>query len=95
MVWEKFAAGFVLPLNVQETIAKELKSSYEWQRAQSKYQYRILLSLLLVIAYENPPRCPDWDSNRLAWEQSLVSGHPTHPVSRVPISQVTESELCL
>ena len=86
--WAKFAAGFVLPPDVRETIGKELRSSYEWQRVQSQYQYRIPLSTLTVISYEHSPRCPDWNSNRLAWEQSLVSGHPTHPVSNVSILRI-------
>lgn len=50
----------------------------------------IPLNTLIVISYENSPRRPDWNSNRLAWEQSLVSGHPTHPVSNVPISWVAK-----
>ncbi|KAK2460987.1 hypothetical protein APHAL10511_007457 [Amanita phalloides] len=49
-----------------ETIKKEFRSSFEWQS----------------IAYENPPRCPSWDSGRIEWEQSLVAGHPTHPMHR-------------
>lgn len=81
--WAKFAAGFVLTPSLRETIAKELKSSYEWQRTQFQYQYRITLNPLIVISYEHSPRCPDWNSHRLTWEQSLVCGHPTHPVSKM------------
>ncbi|KAF9484378.1 hypothetical protein BDN70DRAFT_903720 [Pholiota conissans] len=35
-----------------------------------------------ALAYENPPLCPRLDSPAIAWEQSLVAGHPTHPVSK-------------
>lgn len=33
-----------------------------------------------MAAYQNPPKCPTLLSPPIEWEQSLVAGHPTHPV---------------
>src|SRR6266576_2087861 len=30
--------------------------------------------------YENPPVCPTIFSTAIEWEQSIIEGHPTHPV---------------
>jgi hypothetical protein len=30
--------------------------------------------------YENPPVCPTVFSSAIEWEQSIIEGHPTHPV---------------
>ncbi|KAF8633234.1 hypothetical protein AX15_001463 [Amanita polypyramis BW_CC] len=73
-LWRKFVEPTALPERVRETIGKELQSSYEWQ----------------LIAYDNPPRCPDWNSSRIEWEQSLVTGHPTHPMHR---ARMTPAEI--
>ncbi|KAH9003054.1 IucC family-domain-containing protein [Lactarius hatsudake] len=50
----------------QRTLAEELSSSYIWQRA----------------VYESPPICPTVSSSAIEWEQSIVEGHPTHPMHR-------------
>ncbi|KAJ2924638.1 hypothetical protein H1R20_g12449, partial [Candolleomyces eurysporus] len=52
--------------DMKEAIAKELASSWH-------YQY---------ISYKNPTRCPSLQSPPIEWEQSLVAGHPTHPMHR-------------
>jgi hypothetical protein len=36
-----------------------------------------------AIAYKTPPACPSLSSPSIEWEQSLVAGHPTHPVCDV------------
>lgn len=36
---------------------------------------------LLAMVLEAPPPCPFSYSSPIEWEQSLVAGHPTHPVS--------------
>ncbi|KAF8626419.1 hypothetical protein AX17_006585 [Amanita inopinata Kibby_2008] len=64
--WSKFVDNAILADNIQEGIREELRSSYDWQ----------------LLAYESPPQCPSWDSAPIDWEQSLVSGHPTHPMHR-------------
>ncbi|KAG2017755.1 hypothetical protein CC2G_007238 [Coprinopsis cinerea AmutBmut pab1-1] len=65
-LWDKFAAIFKLDKPIKESIAKELTSSFH-------YQY---------LAYINPPKCPSLKSPPIQWEQSLVAGHPTHPMHR-------------
>lgn len=65
-LWNKFVEGLLLDQTLRETIEKELRSSLNWQRE----------------AFEHPPRCPSLSSPAIEWEQSLVAGHPTHPMHR-------------
>ncbi|KAE9398477.1 hypothetical protein BT96DRAFT_1031422 [Gymnopus androsaceus JB14] len=66
LLWSKFSASY----NVQEAmikeIADELDSSVRWQ----KY------------SYEHPPKAPLFSSSSVEWEQSIVEGHPTHPMHK-------------
>ncbi|KAI0267697.1 IucC family-domain-containing protein [Gloeopeniophorella convolvens] len=64
--WRKFAANVIISNDVDTTLTDELKSSYIWQRA----------------VYENPPASPTLFSPAIEWEQSIVEGHPTHPMHR-------------
>ncbi|KAF8896586.1 IucC family-domain-containing protein [Infundibulicybe gibba] len=64
--WRKFVDGVVIQDNLREVIEKELESSLHWQ----------------YLAYESPPECPSLTSPPIEWEQSLVAGHPTHPMHR-------------
>ncbi|PFH53187.1 hypothetical protein AMATHDRAFT_138330 [Amanita thiersii Skay4041] len=64
--WLKFVEGAAFGDSIRKIIRDELTSCYEWQ----------------LSTYESPPPCPSIKSSRLEWEQSLVSGHPTHPMYR-------------
>ncbi|KAH9998791.1 IucC family-domain-containing protein [Russula compacta] len=64
--WRKFAANVMMGSDVDTNLTEELYSSYIWQRA----------------AYENPPVCPTIFSSAIEWEQSIIEGHPTHPMYR-------------
>ncbi|KAJ7650718.1 IucC family-domain-containing protein [Roridomyces roridus] len=65
-LWAKFVQHIFIPDSVSTSIADELRSSFEWQ----------------LLSYENPPLCPSRASPPIQWEQSLVAGHPTHPMHR-------------
>ncbi|KAL0573574.1 hypothetical protein V5O48_008388 [Marasmius crinis-equi] len=65
-LWRKFLKDMFLHDSVRTTIENELMSSLHWQS----------------IAFEKPPRLPSLTSPSIEWEQSLVSGHPTHPMHR-------------
>ncbi|KAF9000709.1 IucC family-domain-containing protein [Cyathus striatus] len=65
-LFRRFVHGVVMQDNLRDTIEKELSSSAEWQ----------------LSAFLNPPRCPVLKAPPIEWEQSLVSGHPTHPMHR-------------
>ncbi|KAI9457132.1 IucC family-domain-containing protein [Russula earlei] len=64
--WRKFAANVIMGSDIATSLAEELSSSYIWQRA----------------VYENPPICPTISSPAIQWEQSIVEGHPAHPMHR-------------
>ncbi|KAJ3986708.1 IucC family-domain-containing protein [Lentinula detonsa] len=66
LLWSRFANELVLPTEQKDAIRNELASSLFWQK----------------VAYENAPACPSIDSPSIDWEQSLVEGHPTHPMHR-------------
>ncbi|KIK67840.1 hypothetical protein GYMLUDRAFT_238041 [Collybiopsis luxurians FD-317 M1] len=66
LLWSRFAHELVLSTAQKKSIQDELASSLHWQR----------------IAYENAPVCPSLRSPSIEWEQSLVEGHPTHPMHR-------------
>ncbi|KAJ3840591.1 IucC family-domain-containing protein [Lentinula raphanica] len=66
LLWDRFAQELVLPTIQRDSIRDELASSLYWQR----------------LAYENAPSCPSIKSPSIDWEQSLVEGHPTHPMHR-------------
>ncbi|CAA7267094.1 unnamed protein product [Cyclocybe aegerita] len=65
-LWQRFADGVFIPESLRDVIKGEIQSSFDWQ----------------VRAYQNPPTCPGIDSSPITWEQSLVAGHPTHPMHR-------------
>ncbi|KAI9461553.1 IucC family-domain-containing protein [Lactarius psammicola] len=64
--WRKFSTNVTSRGDIKARLAEELSSSYIWQRA----------------VYENPPICPTVSSSAIEWEQSIVEGHPTHPMHR-------------
>jgi hypothetical protein len=65
-LWGKLLGLLRLPPGIEESMTDEIKSSFDWQ----------------VLAYECPPTCPSLASDAIEWEQSLVAGHPTHPMHR-------------
>ncbi|KDR79021.1 hypothetical protein GALMADRAFT_64371 [Galerina marginata CBS 339.88] len=65
-IWDKFAVSHKLDGGTQRDIAMEFVSSIKWQ----------------TYFYENPPRTPLFSSPSIEWEQSIVEGHPTHPMHK-------------
>ncbi|KAF5345677.1 hypothetical protein D9758_013059 [Tetrapyrgos nigripes] len=67
-LWDRFTQSRTNELDetLKRTIRNELMSSWHWQ-AQS---------------FSAPPKCPSIDSSEIIWEQSLVTGHPIHPMHR-------------
>lgn len=65
-LWRRCVEHIAVEESLRESIEKELQSSVEWQ----------------VLAYQNPPICPSLRSPPIQWEQSLLAGHPTHPMHR-------------
>lgn len=45
-------------------VAAEFASAVRWQ----------------AHSYQHPPRTPSLEDPSIVWEQSIVEGHPTHPV---------------
>jgi len=69
-------------------LAEELSSSYVWQstvfsrRSAERFHF---MDLMLFFSFseavcEDPPVCPTVCSSAIEWEQSIIEGHPTHPV---------------
>ncbi|KAF8633216.1 hypothetical protein AX15_001452 [Amanita polypyramis BW_CC] len=65
-LWESYARYANLSINLTEEIAHEFSSSFKWQ----------------AYAYQHPPKAPEFDSSSIEWEQSIVEGHPTHPMHK-------------
>jgi siderophore synthetase component len=65
VLWEKFALSIDLDPAMRSEISDELASSIRWQ----------------AYSYDHPPNAPTLLSPSIDWEQSIVEGHPTHPVS--------------
>ncbi|KAJ3504978.1 hypothetical protein NLJ89_g7657 [Agrocybe chaxingu] len=64
-LWTKFATCYKLDEEIQQDIAEEFSSSVKWQ----------------AYSYANPPKAPLFEDSSIIWEQSIVEGHPTHPVN--------------
>ncbi|KAJ7650717.1 IucC family-domain-containing protein [Roridomyces roridus] len=65
-LWEAFGRDMKLKEEVVTDITAEFESSVLWQ----KY------------SFENPPLAPQFSSPSIDWEQSIVEGHPTHPMHK-------------
>ncbi|RDB25516.1 Uncharacterized protein y4xN [Hypsizygus marmoreus] len=65
-IWEKFGSSIGLDDTLLKEISDEFSSSVKWQ------QY----------SYEHPPKAPLFTSPSIDWEQSIVEGHPTHPMHK-------------
>ncbi|KAJ4474382.1 IucC family-domain-containing protein [Lentinula aciculospora] len=66
VLWVKFAKSYDVQEEMIKEIAEEFESSVRWQ----KY------------SYEHPPKAPLFSSSSVEWEQSIVEGHPTHPMHK-------------
>ncbi|KAF5371849.1 hypothetical protein D9615_009540 [Tricholomella constricta] len=65
-IWEKFGASAGLDAALLKDISNEYSSSVKWQE----------------YSYEHPPKAPLFTSQSIEWEQSIVEGHPTHPMHK-------------
>lgn len=65
--WHRFATSIGLESKLAADIAEELVSAMVWQ----------------LHSYVHPPRAPGLDDPSIDWEQSIVEGHPTHPVRKL------------
>ncbi|KAF6754534.1 IucC family-domain-containing protein [Ephemerocybe angulata] len=66
VIWRKFASATGVEKALQEDIESEFTSSVKWQKH----------------SFEYPPPAPSFSSLSVAWEQSIVEGHPTHPMHK-------------
>jgi siderophore synthetase component len=82
-LWKKFVQDLVIQDSLRDQILKEIKSSEYWQSASVCLHSTEALIIMPELSYENPPNLPSFESSLIDWEQSLVAGHPTHPVSLV------------
>ncbi|KJA26270.1 hypothetical protein HYPSUDRAFT_36546 [Hypholoma sublateritium FD-334 SS-4] len=79
-LWKGLIEDLVISENLLDQIGVEIQSSTDWQ----------------ALAYANPPSCPHLCSPPIEWEQSLVAGHPTHPMHRarmLPLNYATENAM--
>ncbi|KAI8636368.1 IucC family-domain-containing protein [Parasitella parasitica] len=65
-LWHRFASDFEVNGKLREQIGQELGSSINFQ----KY------------TYDHPKQLPGLESSTIAWEQSVVEGHATHPMHK-------------
>jgi hypothetical protein len=64
ILWDQFSTNINLDPATRSDISDELASSVMWQ----------------AYSYDHPPSAPTLLSPSIDWEQSIVEGHPTHPV---------------
>ncbi|KAL0581468.1 hypothetical protein V5O48_000622 [Marasmius crinis-equi] len=65
-LWYTFAEGYGVQDSMVKEIAEEFESSVLW----AEYSFRY------------PPKAPLFSSSSIEWEQSIVEGHPTHPMHK-------------
>ncbi|KAF5359778.1 hypothetical protein D9756_003207 [Leucocoprinus leucothites] len=65
-IWNTFAEAMKLDSAIAADIAEEFASAVKWQ----------------THSFENPPPAPTFDSPSIDWEESIVEGHPTHPMHK-------------
>ncbi|KAK7032832.1 IucC family-domain-containing protein [Favolaschia claudopus] len=66
LMWEAFGRS----MKVQEAILKDITAEFESSILWAKH------------SFENPPPAPQFSSPSIDWEQSIVEGHPTHPMHK-------------
>ncbi|KAF9048461.1 IucC family-domain-containing protein [Panaeolus papilionaceus] len=74
-IWHKYAASSELGTDTENDIALELSSAIEWQASR-------LSPVVQAYSYDHPPTAPLFTSPSIDWEQSIVEGHPTHPMHK-------------
>ncbi|KAJ7039619.1 hypothetical protein C8F04DRAFT_1085908 [Mycena alexandri] len=65
-LWERFGRSMKIQEAILKDITAEFESSVLWQKH----------------SFENPPLAPQFSSPSIDWEQSIVEGHPTHPMHK-------------
>ena len=63
-LWDHYARNLGPDDAMRADVAEELASSVRWQ----------------TYSWEHPARPPAFEDPSIVWEQSIVEGHPTHPV---------------
>ncbi|KAJ7220103.1 IucC family-domain-containing protein [Mycena pura] len=66
LLWETFGRSMNIQDDVLKDITAEFESSVLWQQH----------------SFENPPLAPQFSDPSIVWEQSIVEGHPTHPMHK-------------
>jgi hypothetical protein len=79
-LWDKLVHSITLRDALCSAIKKEIQSSFEYQRVYFRLRLVSSTEASPVMAYLHPPKRPSLKSSSIEWEQSLVAGHPTHPV---------------
>nr|GAT50190.1 predicted protein [Mycena chlorophos] len=76
LLWETFARSMKIQPDIIQDITAEFETSILWQRH----------------SFENPPNAPQFSDPSIVWEQSIVEGHPTHPMhkTRMFLSPIRE-----
>lgn len=84
-MWDRFATDLNVNGKLKEQIGQELGSSILFQSKSfiNKYNNKQLIFFKIEYTYDHPKELPDLNSGTIAWEQSVVEGHATHPVSIV------------
>lgn len=89
-LWNRFATDLHVNGKLIEQIGQELGSSINFQSKHTELQVSLLINdhftkkicyFLLEHTYDHPKNLPTLNSSTIAWEQSVVEGHATHPVS--------------
>lgn len=65
-IWNAFAEAINLDPGIALDISQEFSSAVKWQ----------------TYSFENPPPAPSFESPSIDWEESIVEGHPTHPMHK-------------
>ncbi|KZV67527.1 hypothetical protein PENSPDRAFT_611311, partial [Peniophora sp. CONT] len=65
-LWDNYARNLGPDDAMRLDVAEELASSVRWQ----------------TYSWEHPARPPTFDDPSIVWEQSIVEGHPTHPMHK-------------
>ncbi|TFK28165.1 hypothetical protein FA15DRAFT_584786 [Coprinopsis marcescibilis] len=83
-LWRKFAHSIGVDAALSRDIESEFSSSVEWQEH----------------SFKHPPPVPQFEDSSVVWEQSIVQGHPTHPMHKTrrflaPVPQFKPGEFDL
>jgi hypothetical protein len=94
-IWDTLAAAMSLDVKLSKEIKEELESSLAFQGMSLFPIFRSLspaprknsiLTQFSEYSYLNPPPAPIIASTPIEWEQSIITGHPTHPMHRTRLS---------